>query len=41
MLVGQQRYAEALPLLKRAQVIRPRENIQQFLEQIERAAQGR
>lgn len=41
MLVGQQRYGEAVPLLKRAQVIRPRENIQQFLEQIERAAQGR
>ena len=41
MLVGQQRYSEALPLLKRAQVIRPRENIQQYLEQIERAAQGR
>jgi len=41
MLVSQQRYAEAVPLLKRAQVIRPRENIQQFLEQIERAAQVR
>jgi len=41
MLVGQARYAEAVPLLKRAQVIRPRENIQQFLEQIERAAQSR
>jgi tetratricopeptide (TPR) repeat protein len=41
MLVGQQRYGEALPLLKRAQVIRPRDNIQDYLEQIERAAQGR
>lgn len=41
LLVGQGKYAEALPLLRRAQVLEPRDNIQQFLEQVERAAQGR
>jgi tetratricopeptide (TPR) repeat protein len=37
LLVGQGRYGEALPLLKRAQQVKPRENIQQFLDQVERA----
>lgn len=41
LLVGQGLYAEALPLLRRAQAIDPRENVQQFLEQVERGAQGR
>lgn len=41
LLVGQARYAEALPLLRRAQQVKPRENIQQFLDQVERIAQGR
>jgi cytochrome c-type biogenesis protein CcmH/NrfG len=41
LLVGQGKYAEALPLLRRAQVLKPRENIQQYLEQVERVAQGR
>lgn len=41
LLVGQSRYAEALPLLRRAQQLRPRDNIQQFLEQVERIAQGK
>ena len=41
MLVGQGKYQEALPLLRRAQSIKPRDNIQQYLEQIERVAQGK
>lgn len=39
VLVGQGRYREALPLLKRAQKIKPRENIQEYLDQVERVAQ--
>ena len=41
MLVVAGRSAEAVPLLMRAQTVRPRENIQRFLEQVERAALGR
>ena len=41
LLVGQLRYAEALPLLRRAQQVKPRDNIQQFLDQVERVAQGK
>ncbi|MBL8860486.1 MAG: tetratricopeptide repeat protein [Planctomycetes bacterium] len=41
LLVGKGRYSEALPLLRRAQTIKPRENIQQYLEQVERVAQTR
>lgn len=41
LLVGQGRYAEALPLLRRAQQLKPRDNIQQFLDQVEKAAQGK
>ncbi|MFO1055138.1 MAG: tetratricopeptide repeat protein [Planctomycetota bacterium] len=41
LLVGQGKYALALPLLRRAQTVRPRDNIQQYLEQVERAAQAR
>lgn len=41
LLAGKGDYAGALPLLKRAQAVKPRENIQQFLEQVERAAQGK
>ncbi|MEW6744605.1 MAG: TonB family protein [Planctomycetota bacterium] len=41
LLVGQGRYAEALPLLRSAQALKPRENTQEYLEQVERAAQGR
>lgn len=38
LLVGLGRYSEALPLLRRAQQVKPRDNIQQFLEQVERVA---
>jgi len=41
LLVGQGKYALALPLLRRAQTLKPRENIQQYLEQVERVSQGR
>lgn len=41
LLVGQGKYAEALPLLRSAQQVKPRENIQQYLEQVERVARGR
>jgi hypothetical protein len=40
-LVGQVRYAEALPLLRRAQQLKPRDNIQQLLHQVEKAAQDK
>lgn len=41
LLVSQGRYGDALPLLRRAQQLKPRENIQQYLEQIERIAATR
>lgn len=41
LLVGQGKYSLALPLLRRAQELQPRENIQQYLEQVERVAQAR
>jgi tetratricopeptide (TPR) repeat protein len=41
LLVGQGKYQEALPLLRRAQLVKPRENVQKYLEQVERIAQGR
>jgi tetratricopeptide (TPR) repeat protein len=41
VLVGQGKYAEAIPLLKRAQGLKPRDNIQDFLEKVERIAQSR
>lgn len=38
LLIGKGKYADALPLLRRAQLINPRENIQKYLEQVERIA---
>jgi tetratricopeptide (TPR) repeat protein len=40
LLVGQERYREAVPLLKRAQELRPREDIARYLEQVERLARA-
>jgi len=40
LLVNQSRYGEALPLLKRAQELRPRDEVARFLEQVERAARA-
>lgn len=40
LLVGQGKYEEALPLLRRAQMIKPRDNIQEYLEQVERVAKA-
>ncbi len=41
LLVQQGKYSEALPLLRRAQQITFRENIQEYLEQVERVAKAR
>lgn len=41
LLVGETKYDEALPLLRRAQQIKPRDNIQEYLEQVERVAKIR
>jgi tetratricopeptide (TPR) repeat protein len=41
LLVGNGKYDEALPLLRRAQQINPRDNIQKYLEQVERVAKTR
>ena len=41
LLVTQGKYAEALPLLRRAQELKPRDDIQKYLEQVERVAKSR
>ncbi len=41
VLVGMGRYAEAIPLLRRAQEAKPREDIARYLEQVERIAKSR
>lgn len=41
LLVKNGNYEGALPLLRRAQQIKPRDNIQDYLEQVERVAKGR
>lgn len=41
LLVGEARYDEALPLLKRAQELQPRDDVARYLEQIERVARAR
>ncbi len=38
LLIGQGNYNEALPLLKRAQDIKPRENVREYLVQVEKVA---
>ena len=40
MLVGQGKYNEALPLLNRAQDIKPRENVREFLVQVEKISKA-
>ena len=40
-LVQLARFADAVPLLKRAQEIEPKDEVQRFLEQVERAARSR
>jgi len=40
LLVGQGKYTEALPLLRRAQELKPRENVQKYLVQVERLAKS-
>jgi Flp pilus assembly protein TadD len=41
VLVGMGRYADALPLIRRAQEIKPREDIARYLEQVERISRTR
>jgi tetratricopeptide (TPR) repeat protein len=41
VLVGMRRYAEAIPLLRRAQEVKPREDVQKYLEQVERLSRSR
>lgn len=40
LLVGKGRYADAIPLLKRALALQPRDNVQKYLEQVERVAKS-
>jgi len=40
LLVQQGKYNEALPLLRRAQDVKPREDVQKYLEQVERVAKS-
>ncbi len=41
LLVQQGKYIEALPLLRRAQDLKPRDDVQKYLEQVERVAKSR
>ncbi len=41
VLVGMARYSEAVPLLRRAQEVKPREDIARYLEQVERMAKAK
>jgi tetratricopeptide (TPR) repeat protein len=40
VLVAQKKYREALPLLRRVQEIKPRDDVARFLEQVERASKA-
>lgn len=40
LLVAEGQYAEALPLLKRSQTLKPSENLQKFIEQVERVSRS-
>ena len=41
ILVGQSKFKEAVPMLRRAQEIKPRDEVAKYLEQVERLARGR
>jgi tetratricopeptide (TPR) repeat protein len=41
LLVSQGRYSEAVPLLRRSHDLEPSENLETYLRQVERLAQGR
>ena len=41
LLVGQSKYQDALPLLRRAYELKPREDVQDYLKQVERIAKTR
>ncbi len=41
LLVRMGKYSEALPLLRRAQTLKPRDDVQKYLEQVQRVAKAR
>ncbi|HKQ61968.1 MAG TPA: tetratricopeptide repeat protein [Candidatus Polarisedimenticolaceae bacterium] len=41
LLVGRERYRDAVPLLKRAQELKPRDEVARYLDQVERLARSR
>ena len=41
LLVGKGKYSEALPLLRKAQQLKPRDDVQKYLEQVEHIAKSR
>jgi tetratricopeptide (TPR) repeat protein len=41
LFVGQGKYTEALPLLRRAQELKPRDDIQKYLDQVDRIAKSK
>src|SRR6185503_10091063 len=41
VLVAMERYSDAVPLLRRAQELKPREDIARYLEQVERIAKSK
>jgi tetratricopeptide (TPR) repeat protein len=41
ILVGQSKYGEAVPLLRRAQELKPRDEVARYLDQVERVARAR
>jgi tetratricopeptide (TPR) repeat protein len=41
LLVSMSRYSDAIPLLRRAQEIKPRDDIARYLDQVERIAKSR
>ena len=41
LLVGMGRYADALPLLRRAQEVKPRDDVARYLDQVERIAKAK
>ena len=40
LLVQSQKYAQAVELLRKAQKVKPRDNVQRYLEKVEQLARG-
>ena len=41
ILVGMSRYSDAIPLLRRAQELKPRETVARYIEQVERISKSK